>query len=228
MPNAAKLSRQGANGALSRAAKAAGIAEMAGTWCHANAYTEAGRPAPYLLEGSPVGVPDVYDITPSGALKPRERLLAAIARAGRADVLEPNPAYVATLREMSPGTATAVYCEMFGDGAPDAVGVANYVFTGYDKHGRERRTLAVAGNGQCATGSKRYARQPKNATVKLTTGYNGRPDNARQARSDEVFGQDASDLYVIEQTPEAPKRKRGSAGKGAKARRAARRAARSK
>lgn len=230
MPNASKLSRQGANGALSRAAKAARIAELAGTWCHANAYAEAGCPAPYLLEGVPVAIPDVYDVTPSGALKPRERLLAAIVRAGRADVLEANPAYVATLREMSPGTATAVYCEMFGDGAPDAVGVANYVFTGYDKHGRERRTLAVAGNGQCATGSDRYKRQPKNRTVALTTGGGeaSMPEGARRAMPSEVFGQDVGGLYVMETTPEPPKRKRGSAGKGAKARRAARRAQRSK
>lgn len=226
MPNAAKLSRQGANGALAAAARDAGIAELAGTWSHANAYADAGRPLPYLLEDAPVAVPDVYDVTPSGKLVPRERLLAAIARAGRADVLEPNPAYVATLREMSPGTATAIYCEMFGEGAPDAVGVANYAFTGYDRNGRERRELVAAGNGQCATGKHRYKRQAKNRTVALTTGggADSMPQGARRARPDEVFGQEVGGLYVMEPTPEPPKRPRGSAGKGAKARRAARRA----
>lgn len=226
MPNAAKLSRQGANGALAAAARNAGIAELAGTWSHANAYAEAGCPAPYLLEGVPVAWPDLF--ADSTENKPTERLLRAIAATGEQRPWRDNPAYLATLREMSDSTATAVYCEMFGDGAPDAVGVANYAFIGYDKHGRERRELVAAGNGQCATGKHRYKRQAKSRSVKLTTGQNSRPHNARQARSDEVFGQDASDLYVIEATPEPPKRPRGSAGKGAKARRAARRAARSK
>lgn len=231
MPDAAKLSRQGSNGHFAREAVRQGVG--AGTWIHSNAWCDAGRPAPFLLEGVPVAVPDVWDIAPDGRWHPRERLLAAIARAGRDDVLVPNPAFEACWREASISTRAAMYAESFPCGR-DSVGVATMI-DDIGPDGTHRRIIAALGTMGNLVPKGHPAEFPLAPKVRSVRPTGGRiegalPHGYRWARhSDQPGHRNAG--YVVklaEDTPEPParKRERGQRGAGAKARAKERRKAR--
>jgi len=214
MPDGAKLSQQGMSGHFRREAIRQGIAD--GAWIHANAWADAGRPAPFLLEGVPVAVPDVYDIAPDGRWHPRERLLAAIARAGRDDVLEPNPAFEACWREASPATKAAIYAESFPCGR-DCVGVATMI-DDIGPGGTHRRIIAALGtmgNLVPKGDPAHYPLAPKVRSVRPTGGRieGALPHGYRWATAGDQPGHRNAGYVVKLQSdtpePPAPKRERG-------------------